>query len=90
MLPKFIEEIWGDLPRNTTLGLAKALLLPVIKEDMHGKSLWVGGNNITELEEKIQETQPLWMGPELSAGVNEGNRRMSFLATSPADSMAGK
>ncbi|KAF2995962.1 hypothetical protein E8E14_002796 [Neopestalotiopsis sp. 37M] len=89
MMPQFIADIWGDLPRNTPLGIAKALLLPVVDPSIHGKSFWVGGNEVVELEDKIQETQPLWMGAEMSAGVNEGNRRMLALATSPADAMAG-
>jgi len=89
MMPQFLAEMWGELPRNTPLGVAKALLLPVINENLHGKAFWVGGNEIVELEDKIQETQPLWMGAELSAAVNEGSRRMLVLATSPTDSMAG-
>jgi hypothetical protein len=89
MMPQFIADIWGDLPRNTPFGIAKALLLPVVDPSIHGKSFWVGGNEVVELEEKIQETQPLWMGADMSAGVNEENRRMLALATSPADAMAG-
>lgn len=90
MMPEFLEKIWGDLPRNTPLGIGKALLLSIIRPELNGKSFWVGGNEIVELEDKIHETQPLWMGSETSAGVEEGNRRMLVLATSPADSMAGK
>lgn len=88
-MPEFISDIWGDLPRNTAAGVAKAILLPVIRENLHGKSLWVGGDEIIELEDKIQETQPLWMGAKMSAGVVEGNSRMLVLATNPTDAMAG-
>lgn len=55
MMPQFLEEIWGDLPRNTPLGLRKALLLLVIKEDLHGKLICVGGNEFFELEDKVRE-----------------------------------
>lgn len=58
-MPQFIADIWSDLPRNTPPSIGKVLLLPVINEKLHGKSLWVGGNEIVELEDKIQETQPL-------------------------------
>ncbi|PSN73008.1 NAD(P)-binding protein [Corynespora cassiicola Philippines] len=76
MMPSAIQAIWGDLPTNSGLGIGKTLLLPAIREDLHGKAFWVGGDEITELEDKIRETQPLWMGAELSAGVDEGSRRM--------------
>ncbi|KAH7067215.1 hypothetical protein FB567DRAFT_509435, partial [Paraphoma chrysanthemicola] len=70
MMPPFLNNIWGDLPRNSAAGIAKALLLPVIRPELHGKTLWVGGNEIVELEDKIHETQPLWMGAKLSANVD--------------------
>ncbi|KAH7069856.1 hypothetical protein BKA63DRAFT_421530 [Paraphoma chrysanthemicola] len=89
MTPPIISATWGDLPRNSAAGVAKALLLPVIRPEIHGKSLWVGGDEIVEFEDKIQETQPLWMGAKLSADVEEGQRRMMGLATNPLDAMAG-
>ena len=87
MMPPEIDAIWGDLPRNSPLGIGKALLLPVINESLHGKSFWVAGNEIHELEDKICETQPLWMGAKLSANVVEGARRMNPLALNPADNV---
>ena len=90
MMPKIISDMWDELPRNSALGIAKALLLPLIKGDVHGKSMWVGGNQIVELEDKILETQPLWMGSKMTEDVLEGNRRMLVLIPSPSDSTAGK
>lgn len=46
-MPQFVEEIPGDLPRNIPLDMGKALLLSVIKKDMHGKLIWVSGNEFS-------------------------------------------
>jgi hypothetical protein len=76
MLPGNLKLWWGNLPQNEPLGVAQALLLPIIDETLNGRSLWVSGNKITELEKEINETQPLWMGRELSAAVNQGQMRL--------------
>ncbi|KAG8157578.1 hypothetical protein KVR01_012620 [Diaporthe batatas] len=75
--PPHIVEAWGnDLATNTPEGVAKALLLPVVEESLNGKTLWVAGNDIVEVEDKLHETQPLWLGEELSKNVDEGQRRL--------------
>ncbi|PNS14174.1 hypothetical protein CAC42_6687 [Sphaceloma murrayae] len=76
MLPQWIVDMWGDLPANTPDGVGRALLLPIVKPDVNGCTFWVAGNNIVELEEKLHETQPLWMGAELSKAVDAGQLKM--------------
>ena len=75
LLPEFMK-IWGNLPANQPEGVANALLLPVIRPKINGKSFFVAGHQIVELEDKIQGTQPLWMGEQLSRDVDEGQRRL--------------
>lgn len=80
MLLKEILDIWGDLPANNPEGCAKALLLPAVRPETNGATLWVAGNQIYELEEGIQASQPQWMGATLSKAVNEGQKRLIPLA----------
>ncbi|KAH7408880.1 hypothetical protein BKA64DRAFT_570425 [Cadophora sp. MPI-SDFR-AT-0126] len=75
LLPKFLD-VWGDLPANEPIGVARALLLPAIKTDLNGKSLFVAGHKIVDLEEGLARTQPEWMGKELSDHVDEGQLRI--------------
>lgn len=75
--PPHIVKAWGnDLAQNTPEGVAKALLLPLVDESLNGKTLWVAGDDIVEIEDKLHETQPLWLGEELSRSVDEGQRRL--------------
>ncbi|KXJ87809.1 hypothetical protein Micbo1qcDRAFT_208001 [Microdochium bolleyi] len=60
------------LPKNDPEGVARALLLPVIRPEINGKSFFVAGNEITELEDSLYATEPQWMGQELAANVREG------------------
>jgi hypothetical protein len=76
MLPQHIRELWGKLPANETWGVAHALLLPVVRPEVNGKSFFIAGHQIVELEDKLHETQPLWMGEQLSRDVDEGQRIM--------------
>lgn len=76
MLPASMRNIWGSLPANDPKGVALALLLPIVKEDLNGKSLFVAGNRIVDFEDGLHETQPQWMGDELSQNVDEGQRRL--------------
>ncbi|KAB5563491.1 hypothetical protein GE09DRAFT_1275724 [Coniochaeta sp. 2T2.1] len=76
MLPDWIREKWGDLPANDPEGVAKALLLPALRPEVNGKTLWVAGNDIVEIEDKLDETRPQWLGTPLSAQLDEGQRRM--------------
>ncbi|KAJ5631961.1 NAD(P)-binding protein [Penicillium lividum] len=75
LLPSFID-VWRELPANTSEGVAMALLLPIVQLDLNGKSLFVAGNEIIDFEDTLHEAQPLWMGKELSANVDEGQRRL--------------
>ena len=75
LLPE-IKDIWGDLPANQPAGIAHALLLPIVRPDVNGKALFVAGHQIVDFEDKLHETQPLWMGKQLSADVDEGQRRL--------------
>jgi len=74
LLPPQFEANWGHLPANEPEGPARALLLPVVRPDMNGRSLFVAGHDIIDLEAGLQETQPKWMGEELSEAVDEGQR----------------
>jgi len=75
LLPEFLK-VWGELPANEPIGVARALLLPAVRTDMNGKSLFVAGHEIVDLEEGLERTQPDWMGKELSDHVFEGQRRI--------------
>ncbi|PVH78057.1 NAD(P)-binding protein [Cadophora sp. DSE1049] len=75
LLPEFLD-VWGDLPANESIGVARALLLPAIRTDLNGKSLFVAGHKIVDLEDGLSRTQPQWMGQELSDYVDEGQSRI--------------
>ena len=70
------KRIWGDLPSNTPEGVGRALLLPALRPELNGLSLFVHGDQITDLEEGLAASMPQWMGTELSHVVNEGQRRI--------------
>jgi len=76
MLLDNFMDIWGTLPANQPWGVARALLLPILQSDINGKAFFVAGHEIVEFEDKLHETQPLWMGKQLSADVDEGQRRL--------------
>lgn len=78
MLPQWIIDLWGDLPANTSDGVAKALLLPAVRQKLNGRTIWVAGNDAVELEESLHSTQDTWMGSELSKAVDEGQSRMGI------------
>lgn len=65
---------WGDLPKNTTTGVAHALLLPVLEPHINGQSFFVAGDKIVEFEKTLHATQSEWMGQELSENVEKGQR----------------
>lgn len=75
LLPEFLE-IWGTLPANQPWGVAHALLLPVCRPEVNGRSLFVAGHQIVDFEEGFEKTQKLWMGEKLSDDVDEGQRRL--------------
>ncbi|KUJ13356.1 NAD(P)-binding protein [Mollisia scopiformis] len=76
MLLPALLDIWGTLPANKPAGVAHALLLPVVRPDVNGKAFFVAGHEIVDFEDKLHETQPLWMGKQLSEDVDEGQRRL--------------
>ncbi len=80
MLPKVFLDIWGDLPANQPSGIAHALLLPIVRPEVNGKAFFVAGHQIVDFEESLHEAQPMWMGKQLSADVDEGQRRLIPLA----------
>lgn len=69
-------KMWGDMPINSPEEVGYGLLLPVTRDSINGKTFFVAGGKIVEFEDKLGELQPLWMGEELSARVNEGQRRL--------------
>lgn len=80
MLLREFYDVWGELPRNKPEGPARALLLPVVRPDVNGKSFYVAGNQIVEVEDKTHEAQPIWLGAQLSRDVDEGQMRLIPLA----------
>lgn len=75
LLPEFLR-VWGELPANEPIGVARALLLPAVRNELNGKSLFVAGHDIVDFEEGLERTKPQWMGKELSDYVDEGQRRI--------------
>ncbi|KAJ3540331.1 hypothetical protein NM208_g5115 [Fusarium decemcellulare] len=76
MVTDHIKKVWGDLPANSPLDVAKASLLPIVRPEINGKSFLINGGNITELEDKLDETQHIWLGPGLDKDMREGQRRL--------------
>ncbi|KAI1623909.1 hypothetical protein EDD37DRAFT_695229 [Exophiala viscosa] len=76
MVPKALNDLWGELPANTPAGIAVALLLPTVRPDTNGKTFFVAGNEIVELEDSLAKSQPHWMGHSLSRDIDEGQRRL--------------
>ncbi|KAG9964051.1 hypothetical protein KCU61_g3034, partial [Aureobasidium melanogenum] len=75
LLPEFLK-VWGKLPANEPIGVARALLLPAVKTEVNGKSLFVAGHKIVDFEEGLERTKADWMGKQLSDDVDEGQRRI--------------
>ncbi|KAL2825809.1 NAD(P)-binding protein [Aspergillus cavernicola] len=65
-------ETRGDLPKNSALGVARALFLPVLNPTLNGKSLFVAGDRIFEFEDSWRQAERSWMGPELCDQVRRG------------------
>ncbi|KAJ5200025.1 hypothetical protein N7491_009176 [Penicillium cf. griseofulvum] len=76
MVPPSVVTLWGNLPANQPWGVAHALLLPLLQPEINGKAFFVAGHRIIDLEDKLIETQPLWMGEQLSGDIAEGQRRL--------------
>lgn len=76
MITDHIKKVWGDLPANQAVDVAKASLLPILQPKINGKTFLINGGNITEVEDKLEETQHIWLGPELSAHMKDGQSRL--------------
>lgn len=76
MLKEEFLRVWGELPTNEPIGVARALLLPTVRPDLNGKSFFVAGHQIIDFEEGLERTQPQWMGEQLSKHADEGQRRI--------------
>ncbi|KAJ5365742.1 hypothetical protein N7517_008628 [Penicillium concentricum] len=76
MVPPSLVTLWGNLPANQPWGVAHALLLPILQPEINGKAFFVAGHRIIDLEDTLMETQPLWMGEQLSSDIAEGQRRL--------------
>lgn len=72
-----VRETWSGLPANTPLEVARGTLLPVVRPGLNGMSFFIHGESITEVEEKLHELQPLWLGAELDKNLQEGRRRLA-------------
>ena len=76
MLKAEFLRVWGELPANEPIGVARALLLPIVRPGINGKSFFIAGHTIIDFEEGLDKTQPLWMGKQLSQDIEEGQRRI--------------
>lgn len=76
MVTGHIQDVWENMPANEPVDVARASLLPVMRPETNGKSFLINGGNITELEDKLDETQSVWLGPELDKHMREGQRRL--------------
>jgi hypothetical protein len=76
MLKDEFLSVWGDLPANEPIGVARALFLPTVRPEMNGRSLFIAAHEIVDFEEGLEKTQPQWMGEQLSKHVDEGQRRI--------------
>ena len=75
-VPDWLKTVWGDLPANDPEGVARALVLPLLRPELNGRTIWVAGNKAVELEQALDATRPQWMGEDLSAAIKEGQNRM--------------
>jgi NAD(P)-dependent dehydrogenase (short-subunit alcohol dehydrogenase family) len=73
LLPEWLQK-WGDLPKNSATGVARALFLPITQPQINGKSFFVAGDNIFEFKQPLYDTEPVWMGKELCDNVRRGQK----------------
>ncbi|KAI1843756.1 hypothetical protein JX265_001050 [Neoarthrinium moseri] len=60
------------LPKNTAEGVAQTLFLPIVRNQINGKSFFVAGDEAYEFEDTLFETEPSWMGERLCRDVRKG------------------
>ena len=76
MVTEELKGVWGELPANMPIDVAKAALLPIVRPEVNGKSFIINGGNITEVEDKLDEAQHMWLGTELDVNMREGQKRL--------------
>lgn len=76
MVPQALVDLWGDLPSNTGDGVARGLVLPICNPSINGKTFFVAGNTLVEVEDAIAANEHLIFGKELSEQIKEGQRRL--------------
>jgi len=83
MMPRALEAEWAPLPINEDWGVGHALLLPTLDPTINGKAFFVAGQQIVDIEDKLQESQPVWLGEQLSQDVNAGQAKLLAFAMGP-------
>jgi hypothetical protein len=95
---KGIEQGWYDinLPTNEPADVARAIVIcatanrsadkttthPGAKLPFVGKILWIGGSNAYEIEDRLQELEPEWLGKENSEVLAKGQAFLASKGTS--------
>lgn len=91
-----IEQGWYEknLPTNEPADVARAIVLcatanrgtttshPGAKLPFAGKILWIGGGKAYEIEDRLQELEPEWLGRENSAVLARGQAFLEAEGTS--------
>lgn len=72
-----VMKRWGELPKNSPQGCARAIIMSAINPELHGCGVFVGGDRYFELERGISETMSQWLGKEMADGFQEGWKRLS-------------
>lgn len=76
LVPSSLKKIWDPLPWSQSEDVAAALLMPVVRPELNGKAFFTAGQQIVELEDTLRQSQPQWMGEQLSKDIEEGQRRL--------------
>ncbi|KAK9378719.1 uncharacterized protein V2V93DRAFT_375646 [Kockiozyma suomiensis] len=69
-----IRDRWADakLPSNTPEGVGSVVVDIACAKTLKGEIIYIEGDRGWEIEGKINETEPLWLGAEQSRLLNEG------------------
>ncbi|KAH7161910.1 hypothetical protein EDB81DRAFT_756408 [Dactylonectria macrodidyma] len=76
MAPDLLKKVWESMPCNSPEGVGHALLFPILRPEVNGKSFFVAGDDIIEIEDTLEASRPSWMGKKLSGSIDEGQRRV--------------
>jgi len=66
----------AGLPINVPAGIADIIVGVANEKGMNGKAIYVEGNRGWDVEDKINELEPKWLGEEQSRELNRGNELM--------------